>query len=308
MSYSLELYFEPAVRRGRMLQYFAARKYFSVQKGDVLYKNMDTGVYFFMKLRCARNILFQRTVVSAEFEINYYRPSYFGIEAERELSAFMAAFQPRIDDPQIHGMGEGPYSGEAFLNAWNIGNRFSIRSALSRDPDVDIPSMPANELRTTWEWNDRRAERIDMVRDCCIVPTIMLVPIEGRLSRLVVWPMGMSILLPRADYVLVGRIIFGEKRFGLARWSEAQEVAGRAGFDTMKDPLEIAYFVTPPPIANWARNIPLIDPRTLRRLSPERVLDDELIAAARESIERDRATQDGASRSPTRPIAPSGDP
>jgi hypothetical protein len=57
-----------------------------------------TGVYFWITLRRARNILLQRTVASAEFEINYNRPSFFGIEAERELSAFIAAFQPRIED------------------------------------------------------------------------------------------------------------------------------------------------------------------------------------------------------------------
>jgi hypothetical protein len=54
-----------------MLQYFAARAHFSVEKDNVLYKNPDTGVYFFMSLRCARNILFQRNVISAEFEVNY---------------------------------------------------------------------------------------------------------------------------------------------------------------------------------------------------------------------------------------------
>lgn len=295
MSYSLELYFEPATRWSRMLQYFATRKYFTVEENDAVYKNTDTGAYFFIRFRCIRNILFQRTALSAEFEVNYYRPSYFGIEAERGLSDFVAAFQPRIDDPQMHGMGEGPYSSDAFLKAWNFGNRFAVRIALTSDPDVDIPSMPADRLRAAWEWNDRRDGRMDRLRGHYFLPTIRFVLIEGRLNRLVVWPIELAVWLPRADYVLVARTISGEKRFGLARWSEAREVVGRAGFDTMKDPLEIAYFVMPPPIANWARDIQPIDPRTLNSLSPERVLDAELIAAARESIERDRATPDGAS-------------
>jgi hypothetical protein len=118
MSYSLELYFEPAVRRERALAHFGARRRFSMKNDDVVYENRDTGVYFFMRLRSARK-LFRSSIVSAEFEINYCRPSYFGIEAEKVLSDFVAVFQPRIEDPQIQGMGEGPYSGEGFLSGWN---------------------------------------------------------------------------------------------------------------------------------------------------------------------------------------------
>jgi hypothetical protein len=40
--------------------------------------------------------------------------------------------------------------------------------------------------------------------------------------------------------------------------------------------------VTPPPIADWVANIPLIDLYALEKLSADKILDDELIAAARE--------------------------
>jgi hypothetical protein len=274
-----------------MLQYFAARAHFSVEKDNVLYKNPDTGVYFFMSLRCARNILFQRNVISAEFEVNYYRPSYFGIEAERELSAFMAAFQSRLEDPQMHGMEEGPYSSKGFLNGWNFGNVFSARNAVSSDPEPNIASMPADALHAAWEWNYHRAES-DWRNPSCFVPTIMFFRIDGRPSRVVVWPQGMPVLLPRVDYVLVGRLVSGEKRFGLAPWSEVLEVVQRARFDTAKDPLKLTYFETPPPIANWVANSPLIDLKALEQLSADQILDDELIAAARKSIEWDQGTSD----------------
>jgi hypothetical protein len=86
---------------------------------------------------------------------------------------------------------------------------------------------------------------------------------------------------------LVGRLVSGEKRFGLAHWSEVLQVVQRAGLDTTTDPLKLAYFVTPPPIADWVANIPLIDVEALERLSADEILDAELIAAARESIEQD---------------------
>ena len=67
MSYSLDLYFEPPVRRHRLLQHFAARRHFSIETDNVVYENRHTGVYFFIRLRSARK-LFQSSVVSAEFE------------------------------------------------------------------------------------------------------------------------------------------------------------------------------------------------------------------------------------------------
>jgi hypothetical protein len=289
MSYSLDLCFQPPVRRHRILQYFAARAHFFVAKDKVLYENPNTGVYFFMTLQHRRNVLFQSNVVAAEFEVNYYRPSFFAIEAEREISAFVAAFQPQIHDPQINGMGDGPYSGEKFMDAWNFGNVFSARDALS--PNRNTASMPTEVLRAAWEWNYRSAER-EWRNPNLFMPDIMFFRIEGRPSRVVVWPQGMAALLPKADYVLVGRLVSGEKRYGLARWSEVLEVVQSAGFDTATNPLKLMYLVTPPPIANWVANVPLIDINTLERLSADRILDEEVIAAARESIERDQRTSD----------------
>jgi hypothetical protein len=229
--------------------------------------------------------LLQRTVVSAKFEINYGRPSYFGIEAEKEVTALVRAFQPRIHDPQMRGMDDGPYSGDGFLRGWNFGNVFAVYSVLSRDPNWDLPSLPTDELRAVWEWNYSSTER-EWRRPSSFVPIIMFFRIEGRLSRVAVWPTGGPILLPRLDYVLIGRVVSGEKRFGLAPWSEVLDVLKRAGLDTTKDPLDIAYFTIPPPIADWVANIPLIDVEALERLRPDQILDDELIAAAR-NFERD---------------------
>jgi hypothetical protein len=118
--------------------------------------------------------------------------------------------------------------------------------------------------------------------------------IEGRLSRVAVWPTGGQILLPKVDYVLVGRVVSGEKRYGLAPWPEILDVIQRAGLDTAKDPLDIAYLAIPPPIANWVANIPLIDVEALDRVRPDQILDDELIVAARDFKRNHVAESDGA--------------
>jgi hypothetical protein len=190
-------------------------------------------------------------------------------------------------------MGEGPYSREGFLSGWNFGNVFSASSAASGHPDRDIALMPADQLRAAWEWNYHRAEREQRNPDL-FVPGITFFRFQGDPSRVVVWGEGMPILLPKVDHVLVGRVVSGEARFGLAPWSEVVEVVRRAGLDATNDPLKLAYRVTPPPIADWVSNIPLIDTEALEQLSADRILDNELIAAARESIERDGGIPDDA--------------
>jgi hypothetical protein len=295
MSYTLEFYFEPPVQETRILRYFAARKCFAAAKNVIFYQHPDTGVYFMIRPRLARYLLLRKKVVSVEFEINYNRPSFFGIEAEKELAEFAAAFQPRIDDPQIHGMGEGPYSGEAFLKAWDFGNLFTVRTGLSKGFDQDIASMPRDALHAAWSWNYQRGVR-DRLNSRCFVPTIKFVRIEGRPRRVVIWGQGMPILLPRVDYVLIGRIVSGAPQFGLASWSEVLQVVQRDGLDTAQDPLKLGYAVTPPAIADWMNSIPLVDFDALKRehLYPYQILDEEVIATARDTLDRDMRMSDHA--------------
>ena len=279
MSYSLDLYFEPSLPPERVVGYFAERPNFSVEDKGIFYWNEDTQVDFSVKLQTDRSFLSREVVVSAEFEINYCRPSYFGIEAEREVGDFVATFRPRIEDDQMRGMGEGPYSREEFLSGWNFGNLFCLGRALSSDPDFPAATMPADALRAAWEWNYHLAKE----KLACpgFMPRIMFSDVEGRPSRVAIWPQGMPVSLPRVDHVLIGRLVANEKRFGIATWSEILEVARNAGFDTTKPRLDLHYRVTPVPISAWVENIALIDLDAAGRLDPAKVIDDELVAAAR---------------------------
>ena len=113
MTYGLDLFFKPAVTLSRISQYFLDCKYFRVIGNEVFYENPDTQVSFFFHLRFGRSLLLKRTVVAAEFEVNYGRPSWFGDEAQIELSAFMAALRPRIEDAQMRGMVWAPIQATA---------------------------------------------------------------------------------------------------------------------------------------------------------------------------------------------------
>lgn len=207
MGYSLFLHFKPQLRRADMLKYFAARKHWKAASDRISYQNEDTGVYFWLTPRCRRDMLLRQTVVSAEFEVNYHRPSFFALEAEKELSAFVSAFHPRIEDLQIEGMGEGLYSGEGFRRGWNFGNRFAIQQIVAQEGTDTIATMPAAILDAVWEWNYHGASRRDGLRLRHYIPTVLFWRIDGRAQRVVVWGESLPILLPRVDYVVVARKI-----------------------------------------------------------------------------------------------------
>jgi hypothetical protein len=281
MSYGLNLHFEPSIDRTDFLAHFTNRtKNYSLGESQIDYKNAATGTNFIIRYRSKRSLFSKRSVFAAEVEMNYFRPSYFGLEAEIEVSSLVAKFRPSVDDPQLRGMGQGPYSSTGFLEGWNYGNSFAVRAILSKNPAQGIPTMAAEKLRAAWMWNYQKPEWLAKANDLQFVPNVNLVTVRGIPSLMAVWAIGMPILLPKVDYVLVGRDDAGTKRYGLSPWSEVLEVVRRAGIDVGSDPLDIKYPVTPDPIAKWVAEIPEIDLQTLPRLSYEEVIDTEIVAMA----------------------------
>ena len=281
MTYTLELFFEPAIEWRRVQAYFAARDHFGVEGYDVLYDHPVTRATFFFEFKPAKFSFPRKTIVSGEFTLSYFRPNYFGSEADIELSAFMAAFQPRIHDPQMHGMGDGPYSSEGFFNGWNFGNQFSVRNALAEKSSPDIPTMPAAELRQGWSWNyalPAQQKRFGRRRYC---PEILFVEHEKKFRTATIWPQGMPVILPKVDFVFIGRYVSGQQGLGLVSWPETLDILQRTGFDTSKVPIEVEYFETPHLIRDWVAEAPAFDPTTLGQCPSYAIIDSEIIDLAR---------------------------
>ncbi len=251
-------------------------------KGDVALL-AHTRVNFWFEYETSRFLFLKRRVHRAHFEVNYSRPSHFALESEIELAALAAEFAPEIEDPQIDGMGEGPYSRDGFMSGWNFGNTSSVRSRLSGQPDDEFPIMPQSKLHAAWSWNYRSDAWVEKANHQLFVPAIEFVRINGVPSRVAVWPTGMPIFLPKVDHVMPGRLVGDERCYGLAPWSEVLDLARRAGFDTTDDPLTLAYFRTPDAIAKWFAEMPLVDLREVPELASETIIDAEVVTAAIQS-------------------------
>ncbi|MBV8759379.1 MAG: hypothetical protein JO257_18975 [Deltaproteobacteria bacterium] len=178
--------------------FFEERGY-KVSETQAFFENESTGVYFGFELGS-----------TVSFNINYYRPHVFGLEAATELTSFIERFGLEIEDPQMHGMGKGPYTADGFLRGWNAGNEFA-HSAIASNEGVERPlALPAVRNAAVWRWNYAKDAIVDELEanlgdvPPCFVPTVMMVVPEGGsdVKTIVVWDVQMAIAIPEVDLVV----------------------------------------------------------------------------------------------------------
>jgi hypothetical protein len=207
---SYDLYFQRAggaPSRESIRKYFSKRQHFTVGEKRAHYTNERTGVYFGFDFTEPS----QPGRAPLAFNINYFRPHVFGLEAEPELTRFVDYFELEVDDPQGEGMGKGRYTPEGFLTGWNHGNRFAYRACLSVPElkEQQVFSLPALKHQALWRFNrvnDSVCEHLEDHLDelpPCFVPTAMLLALpNGKVATGVVWTMDMPLVLPEVDLVL----------------------------------------------------------------------------------------------------------
>ena len=154
--------------------YFRSRPHYQ-DSGD-LYQNEDTGAYFMFHCEEAPENIDEGEEPRPPhilFNVNFFRPHTFGLEAEIEIRAFVERFNCRIEDPQNDGMGDGPYSREGFLKSWNQGNRFGF-SAMGEQSSPPPPwgADPAL-VEAIWKWNYGRARLQETRGDNVFVPKVV---------------------------------------------------------------------------------------------------------------------------------------
>lgn len=212
---SYDLYFtSPKISLEKFNSYFGDDARYEVNNGQAFYTNENTGVYFSFDHNSEPPEDEDDIEHSEVFNINYYRPHYFALEAEPEVRRFIDTFNCTFHDYQNEGMENGPYSREGFLNGWNHGNEFGYSAILGRD---DAPSMvlskPTEELERIWKWNAAKQKRENDIQEDIFIPRIMFMTIDGSLGSVCVWPDGISTLIPHVDYLYIPRKELAPKKF-----------------------------------------------------------------------------------------------
>ncbi len=204
---SYDLYFtDPRINRTQFREYFTHRKHYEVSDSQACYQNEDTGVYFLIDHNEGEEEDPEAISSTASLSLNYYRPHIFGLEAADEIAAFIEHFGFSIHDPQNEGMGDGPFSKEGFLRAWNHGNEFGYSAVLLGDnPPETVWSLPGGHLEKIWAWNYRKALVQESFGEDIFVPRVFFMMVAGQVVSAAVWPDAISELIPQVDCLFVGR-------------------------------------------------------------------------------------------------------
>lgn len=221
---SYDLYFLPgegsALSRRDFLTFFEARENYSILGGadpQASYENENTGVTFSFEWSEGdqdEDVEEFLRGPHAAFNLNFYRPDFFSLEALPELEAFVLAFGGRVHDPQTSGMGDGVFSKDGFLNGWRAGNSKAHQVFISRSDQQPL-AVPKSINELSWCWNFGKEALQQALGEDSFVPRVFyfLLENERELKRGVVWTDGIPMVLPSEIDVLVLLKTITQKRF-----------------------------------------------------------------------------------------------
>lgn len=288
---SYDLYFHLGNDKGDLSDqefrsYFDHREGYS-QEGpnQYFYQNENTGVYFSFDLeRFCDEENGEEYWVS--FNLNFFRPHYFALEARPELEAFCEAFPVSINDPQYEGMGQGEFVGQKFLDGWNAGNKVAYN--ISRKEEIAAEHvLPTRKLEEIWTWNYQLKTYQESLGESIFVPTIAFVRHDGSVKTGVVWSDGIATAIPDVDVLMIYRQELAPLRW--FRQSPGIVIVERAEFglflnayDTVPEPAPhvLLDYATPPDwICEKIRKLPPDEP-DIDVVAADSVLNAELFPAA----------------------------
>ncbi|MEL7490509.1 MAG: hypothetical protein AAGJ73_07295 [Pseudomonadota bacterium] len=203
-----------------VVAYFSDRAYWSVDAdaAQVAYLNSDTHVSFVARIResGASNACLEIPKPSVAFQVNYFRPPFFGDEAAIELSAFREFFDPEFVDPQAGVLSSNDtitYFSNGFLSHYRVGNAkayVTIIERLREEGGAIPPCVAETKLMDAWRWNRLRKPSLekyfrDSGQDVCVASSIWAtIPEEGgRPLCVATWTDGARAAIP----TFVDRII-----------------------------------------------------------------------------------------------------
>lgn len=213
MSYDL-FFTSPKISLEQFNGYFTNRPHYTVTNAQAFYENGDTGVYFSFDHNNQPPEDEDDIDHSVSFNLNYFRPHYFALEAEPEVTEFIRHFGCSILDYQNDGMETGPYSKEGFLNGWNHGNDFGYRAMLKDNPPSPAPSsLATTNLEHIWQWNHNKESRQQQLGDDIFIPRVVFITVDGKLGSACVWPDAISTLIPSVDFLYILRKELAPKKW-----------------------------------------------------------------------------------------------
>ncbi len=177
------------------------------------YENEDTEVYFSFELNeVEENFEPDEEIEPIEnfddtnftFNLNFMRPSFFGIEAFQFVEQFCNDLNLYVLNPQ--GESEKPYKPtqkEQFEN-WNKTNLWASKDHFK---EIECSYMNENETNQIWKYNSNRKLIQEKLGEQYFVPKIYFFKTKqsNEPFTLTIWTEHIPIVLPTTDYILLTR-------------------------------------------------------------------------------------------------------
>lgn len=257
MSYDLAFFADGDLNLHAVRAWLTARPNWEVTGSQAMYSNEDTGVYFVVDIAPSSDA--DEPVLEAS--INLYRPSFFILEIEPEISRLVEEFGLGIEDGQSADPSDRTYSPERLRNGWISSNADAGR-ILAAD-DSSPARMSTERLTALWEWNFGIAALQERWGDDFFVPRIMAFRDAGGVKTAVTWADGIPTIFPRVDSVIVfrdnlaPRRVFRRRRDAVLRpWDEVAALI--APHSTARPDGGLDFIAPRPPdeVAAWFRGLP----------------------------------------------------
>ena len=238
MSYDLFLFPDGSFDQDDFVKFFKDRPGYSMPEDNdptfFIYENELTGTYFSFQYIPKEDI--NPELIKEEgwpnanhiaFNMNYFRPHTFGLEAVEEVEAVVKELKCQVRDPQYEGMGT-QWDREGFLRGWNWGNAFAYQAILgevfkdlkrTHSLEEDLKTLasaiqtyfaPTREIEDVWKWNYNKDRLYDYVEEKYFISRVMWGALEDKKERpyepvkTVVWGQGVPIIIPEvATHVIV---------------------------------------------------------------------------------------------------------
>ncbi len=228
MSYDLYLFPKAPFGLAEFAAYFSGREHYELtgDRRDAFYDNPDTGTYFSFAFVPADDGGEDDADALPDwpggnhiaFNINYFRPHVFGLEAAGHLNEVVVQFGCRVYDPQSFEEVRD-WSPNDFLNGWNDSNAtgygFGVQRTVQELQDSSLESAALNFLdenetvcadgamiEAVWAWNSGKEKLQEELGGGVLVPRIFWGltsdhdNLVGQPMRLIVWASGVATILP----------------------------------------------------------------------------------------------------------------
>jgi len=267
----------------QFLDYFRAREWYRINGRQAWYANEDTGVYFSFELHEPSKDG-DPAPYPISLNVNFFRPSYFILGVEPEVTALVHHFDMVVFDPQIDGMGEGEYNKELLISGWNHGNEFAFTTFFGEPKKRGNPlCLPSAKLMKIWTWNRDRKALQAQYGELKFVPRISFIRLNQDVFSAVVWPDAIPSVVPPVDFLIVIRQALAPRRLfrrvedrTLLAWEDAHQLFERHGSRQPGDAILLDYNRPLNDVARFIRSLPGGN-REIAMITADQVLDRELV-------------------------------